>query len=555
MNLFNRFANFPDIWGEGALFAYSGMDGPTNTCSHFVAALAAQPFSLLIHTPRRRFLHMAVPEKNHPILITGDVIAAETHQGLIVTTFESWHTIVGLLPAGTPITLAFEAQEPPLFDDDCQTTWDPEHHDAIVLCVKDQFWSLAYGTTVEQATIRARNFLSADETFEAIILRKIREHLLPYGVLPQLKIPEKDQLLKKCFSVMKVNTLSSEGVNVGYWSTPDRVPHRHMWLWDSVFHTFGMNSLNPELSWEFLKAVLERQCEDGMIPHMMRTDGTASQITQPPVLAWGVWENYQVLKDKSTIAYALPKLERYLAWNLTYRDKNNNHLLEWHITQNPISRSGESGMDNSQRFDTALTLDAVDFSTFQALDMAYTAEIAEELHEYDRATMWRTRAAQMSAQIHNQLWDAQDEFYYDRMMDGGYTHIKAVSGFLPLLLQDIPSDHVLALVAHLGDITEFNTTFPVPSVASGTPDWSTDMWRGATWINMNYLVMVGLHKQGHLDEAARLKEKTLYYVEKYYRQYGVIFEFYDAKDKRPPVACDRKGQHQVPYNIRNKMDS
>ena len=328
-----------------------------------------------------------------------------------------------------------------------------------------------------------------------------------------------------------------------------------MWLWDSVFHTFGINHIDPELSWSFLKAVLDRQRDDGMIPHMMCADGTASRITQPPVLAWGIWENYRILQNPTHLIYALPKLERYLTWNLTHRDSNNNNLLEWHIEVSPLSRSGESGMDNSQRFDDAIRLDAVDFSTFQALDMTFTAKMAEVLGHTDRAKIWRDRATVMSTQIHTQLWDPQHNFYCDRRMDGQFSPIKAVSGFLPLLLQDIDIAHVKDLVQHLNNPETFDTVFPIPSVSVDTPGWSTDMWRGATWINMNYLVIDGLQQCGQIKQAARLRDKTSQFVQKYYQQHGVIFEFYDAKDIVPPIACDRKGQRLEPYDIRVKMDA
>jgi hypothetical protein len=36
---------------------------------------------------------------------------------------------------------------------------------------------------------------------------------------------------------------------------------------------------------------------------------------------------------------------------------------------------------------------------------------------------------------------------------------------------------------------------------------------------------------------------------------GVIFEFYDAKDERPPWRCDRKGPNRGEYDFRVKFDS
>jgi hypothetical protein len=148
-----------------------------------------------------------------------------------------------------------------------------------------------------------------------------------------------------------------------------------------------------------------------------------------------------------------------------------------------------------------------------------------------------------------------DGFYYDRDFSGRFTGVKAVSGFLPLLLDDIPLSHVDRLAAHLDDPTTFAAPFPVPSVALDHPTWSTDMWRGATWINMNYLIVIGLRKHGRLAEADRLAQATVNHVDKYYQQFGVIFEFYDARGIIPPTQCHRKGPVPQRYDVRVKMGS
>ena len=41
-------------------------------------------------------------------------------------------------------------------EESCQITWDHKHHDAVILCVKDRLWTLAYGTTIKQARERAQ---------------------------------------------------------------------------------------------------------------------------------------------------------------------------------------------------------------------------------------------------------------------------------------------------------------------------------------------------------------------------------------------------------------
>ncbi len=159
---------------------------------------------------------------------------------------------------------------------------------------------MAYGETPEVAGERAEAGLSADLSAE------VARRLAFYAALPKGTDDGETRFLRKCASVMKVNTLGPEGAIQRRWSTPDRIPHHHMWLWDSVFHSFAMNRVDPQLSWEFLMAMLDAQQPDGMVPHVKGVSGRTSEVTQPPLLAWGIWENYVALGDKTRLAEAFP---------------------------------------------------------------------------------------------------------------------------------------------------------------------------------------------------------------------------------------------------------
>jgi glycogen debranching enzyme len=525
------------------------MDGETSVSSGFVATFGREPYNLLFHLPKRRLLEIHLSLPSQPRLVTHDVVALQGEIGDLLMAYSAWHTLVGVLPFATEMRLRCEDGMRSYFHRPCWVSQDEDHGDVVVLNRREDRFVLAYGTSLEEALARVEAGIQLDVTEVA------RERLATYHKLPNLSSPEKNRLLKKAWSVMRVNTLSGEGVIPQAWSTPDRVPHRWMWLWDSVFHSLAMNHFNPALSWNFLKSVLDLQKPDGMIAHQMQPDGRTSSITQPPLLAWGVWENYRATRDKSVLEYALPRLERYLEWDIRERDQNHNGLLEWFIEGDVKCRSGESGLDNSPRFDQALIVDAVDFSTFAAQDMLYLGMIAAELGKGDVSRLWLERSSKISSQIHTDLWDEKDGFYYDRMLDGSWSQVAAVSGFFPLLLPDLLPRRVDRLLKWLQDPQQFAAAFPVPSVALSHPAWSTDLWRGGTWVNTNYLVIEGLRRHGRREEARDLAKKTIHYIMKYYEQYGVLFEFFDAKDKVPPPACDRKGKRIEPYDIRVKMDS
>lgn len=546
-----QLAVLPNAIGEGGLFAFSGMDGETNTLSGFTGAWGAEAYSLLFHTKRRRLLRLAAPpESTEIVYATGDACKLRTPSGDLELAYAAWHTLVGRGESGKPPTLSWEdGSEAEPWSPEVSLTRDEHNGDCIALAVSGSRFGLSYGKTAEEAAERARAALTLEAAAEA------ERRLRLYRRMPDLPDAGHARLLGKCVSVMKVNTLSPEGAFRQMWSTPDRVPHRHMWLWDTVFHSIAMNELAPDVSWQCLKTMLDSAHPDGMIAHMVTAAGKRSAITQPPILAWGVWANYEAESDPAKLRFALPILERYLQWNLANRDANGNGLLEWAIEGNVNCRSGESGMDNSPRFDEALELDAVDFSTFMALDMGYTANIAAELGMREKAEEWRAASKAMAGRVIAGLWDDTDGFFYDKKLDGRFSKVKAVSGFLPLLLADAKEAQVDRLVAMLRHPEQFGAAYPVPSLALSEPAWGTDMWRGPTWINMNYMIVQGLRLHDRHEEADALADRTIELVRRYYERYGVIFEYYDAKDERPPTACDRKGPSAGPYDIRSKVDS
>jgi neutral trehalase len=160
----------------------------------------------------------------------------------------------------------------------------------------------------------------------------------------------------------------------------------------------------------------------------------------------------------------------------------------------------------------------------------------------------------MAAAIQSWLWNPQKQFFCDRDMDGAFIPVRAVSGFMPLLLDDVPSERIDALERALHDPNAFGAACPIPSVALDEPTWSTDMWRGAAWINMNFMTILGLARHGRGETAAWLADRTLAFVREAYERHGVLFEFYDARGQRPPMSCDRKGPVSGRYDIRAKYE-
>lgn len=517
--------NLPDLWGEGATFAFSGIDGPTDSSAGFVASLAADRYSLLLHTPTRRILGIRLPMLANPLLVSGDLILVETSTDELFMTYSAWHTIVGLAPKGTGMRLVLEDQTVSEVDGGFHISRDPHGRDVLALVVRGGQFALSYGTNEQEARQRADEGLCTD-------LNELVQHrLVPYENVPTLEDAGRDRLLKKCLSVMKANTCAGEAKFRTRWVMRHRIEDRQQSVWTAVLYSFAMNRLDGELAWDALRCVLDSQLPDGMIPGRSDSRGGHSTGVHPPLLTWAVWENFQRTGERKRLGYAYEKLEDYLDFDSEHRDGNRNSLLEWRSDVD--HRSENSGTARSPGLNLDAPLDAVDFSVYAANDMKHLSKMANVLGDNSSAKYWLDKSSFISQQVHTLLWDPGRGFYFDRGMNGQFCDVMSVSGLLPLLLDDLPENRVEDLVRHLGDTRHFGSTMPLASASLSSP--ATDGWRGAVSPAINYLIWVGLLRQGRAAEAVWLKERTLDHVQKHYERSGLLFDRYDPHDMVAPA--------------------
>ena len=396
------------------------------------------------------------------------------------------------------------------------------------------------GKLLVGATPRFDADLISSEMEQAI---SARSRWLAEKSCPPHLSPSAQRTLAKVLCVMKTQVCTPEGRIAHRWTTPDRWPHRRMWLWDSVFHAVGWRHLDVALARDMISAVFDAQRADGFIPHMMDPH-QVSPMTQPPVLALGVALVLEKEPCLDWLAEVYPKLCAYLRWDMANRDSDGGGLLEWDIEGDPNCRSGESGMDNSPRFDSATRLDAVDFNSFLAHECELLAEFARQLDRPADAAEGVGQAARTNALIREKLWSPAHRFFVDDDVERGHpSDILASSGFMPLLSGAATPEQAAALVAHLHNPTTFGTAFPIPSVAACHADrYVKDMWRGPSWINMNWLTARGLDRYGYRAEAEALRARTTAEIERWCESHGSLFEFYDDRGEVPPPLLMRKGK-------------
>ncbi len=540
-----------NIWGYGQLFGFSGLDGNSRFQNDFVGTFTARKIEIRFELLEWVKVYFPVKGRVKFRAITGDMIDAQTKDGDVLIAFASSDTIVGYSPVLPKIIP--------------QKKWrfvqskgvDIWHNgiDAIALITEKQengaykfaiahseaAYSIARGLALEAMAINVDDVKRARYDY--------------FRKLPKCKNKKYERLYYKALSVNKVNVHTPEGSIPCRWTTPDRVPHKRLWLWDSVFHALAIVTYNHELAKDCIRAVLTQQRADGFISAMMNPYGRTDE-TQPQVLSWGVWEVYQKTGDRAFLEECVGALEKYLTWDMENRDKNGNGILEWFVDSAYTEcKSGESGQDNSPRFEFDEEMDACDFSAFQAHDAEYLAKIYDELGDQVNAEKWRARCENIRKVMNDLLWDEQDGVYYDRLMSGKLTKVLTPASFFPMFAGVPSAAQAEKMVKTLVNPELLWTKVPLPTVAKNNPLYGTDMWRGGVWLNMNYFVIRGLRRYGYNELAEELKQKTLDTVFTWYKKTGVIYEFFDSRGEVPPYACERKGKPTTPPDWRKQVHS
>ena len=536
----------PNRWGQGALFAFSGLDGECRVHSCLNGALLGDLLGIRVYAKEVFDLYITldgIKDIEYEV-VASDVIRAalKDAQGLkseLIFTFLDQKTIVGLCGQGRAQLRSLRAlNEVRNEHGSVYTSGTSTYH----------FWrSDQEGRTV---------FSFSAGSFVPVSMQQVTKLALEriaYLKRFEDRCPRDEELsltFLKSISVMKSQVYTADGQFNQRWTTPNRLPHRWLWLWDSVFHSIGNVILDDALPKEALLSVLDVQRPDGFVPHLARPSFT-SDITQPPILAWGAYELYKKTKDLAFLAKIQPLLTKYLDWDIANRTSAETGLFCWHVNTNSENcRADESGMDNSPRFDGVSVMECVDFSCFMLNEAHAMQKICETL-DSGEASRWSEYAESLNRRINDYLWDEEDGYYYDRIGESGQFHkVRSVASFLPLFAGACTERTAQILADKLRDPQTFNTPTPIPSVARNDAVYSTDMWRGAVWVNYNYMISQGLKRYGFTAQANDIIKKTVRAIAHFYMTDGVIYEMYDPDGLKSPRCMYRKGAPIEPYDPR-----
>ena len=393
-------ATMPDLWGDGKLFTFSGLDGPTSWSNTLVGGATSDPLGIILHLNPDVKIVFGGELRRQAGLVLGDAVDISVttcdDPGSIRFAFADCWTIVGEVLGDLTVRLEGETDTDAGFvalvtdDADGRVRW------CLVLSPE----------SAQDAERRAAEGLHSD--LDALIAER---SAFVRGLDAAGAHDADERTFRKCAEVLKLNARAPEGLIGRRWTTPDVWPHRHMWLWDSAFHAIGWRELDGEMAQDAILAVIEQQRDDGKIDLCEAPEPRDQRHTQPPILAWSAWRVFEQTWDRDFLRACYAPLGHFIDWLFRERDFNGNSLLEWiKEFEHERCRCGESGWDNSPRFDRQIIDDHVDINAMAVREMHHLAQMADVLGEDDG---WQQRADALAKLVNERLWHDEIGLYFD----------------------------------------------------------------------------------------------------------------------------------------------
>lgn len=339
--------------------------------------------------------------------------------------------------------------------------------------------------------------------------------------------------------VMRAGLISTRFYTTREAMTPSMIYYIGIWQWDAFFHALAYRHLEPQLAHDQLRIVLDHQRSDGMIPDAIHDEGTVTRldfpveadVTKPPLIAWTAWKLYEMDRDREFLDEIYEPIVRWNNWWFEQNDVDGNGLCEY---QHPFS----SGLDDSPLWDDGMPVEAPDLNTYLCLQQESLGKIARTLGLVTEAEEWERRAERQAQRMIEYRWDEKAGLFW-AVHNNTPVNVRTPFNLFPLITGRMPKNITDRLVAHLTDERQFWTKFPLPTVALDDPKFEPlVMWRGPAWVNVNYLLIEGLQRNGYLDVARELRTRTLDLI----MSEDDIYEYYHPETgKRPPKAASTFG--------------
>lgn len=341
--------------------------------------------------------------------------------------------------------------------------------------------------------------------------------------------------------ILRAGLLSSRFFLTREAMMPSMLHYVGVWAWDAFFHALAYQYIEPKLAENQIRILLDHQREDGMLPDAVHDEGVIvrwefrdkqgnpyeAEVTKPPLVAWTALKLYQTNGNRDFLDEIYEPVVRWNHWWLERNDDDRDGIMQY-------NHPNSSGLDDSPLWDFGMPVEAPDLNTYLVLQMDALARIAEILELPDDARAWRRKADELTTRIVEHFWD-KDAGVFWATYNNEPLHVLTPFNLYPLLTGRLDQTKQQRLLEHLFNPDEFWLAHPIPTVAKNDALYDPQqMWRGPTWVNINYLFIEGLVRCGEIERAKLLRDKTLELL----MTQNDIYEYYNPETGiAPPRAA------------------
>ncbi|MFN8528641.1 MAG: trehalase family glycosidase, partial [Anaerolineae bacterium] len=324
--------------------------------------------------------------------------------------------------------------------------------------------------------------------------------------------------------VMRAGLLSPRFYFTREAMAPSKVHYVGVWHWDQFFHAIAYRNVDTRLAEDQIRILLDHQQPNGMIPDAIHDEGLVTHlqepvdadVTKPPLVAWTALKLYHVSGHRDCLEEVFEPLTRWHKWWFTENASTDAPGLC--VYRHPYS----SGLDDNPLWDQGMPVTAPDLNTYLWLQARSLARIADVIGLDAQARRFNEQADVIAAAMLKYLWD-EESGLFTALYNGERVRVKTPFSLIPLWIDTNPFEVTSRLLDHLMNPDEFWTRYPLPTVAVDDPQFDPQqMWRGPTWVNINFLFIEALKHIGQHAIADELRTRTLDLL----NQHRDMYEYY-----------------------------
>ena len=277
----------------------------------------------------------------------------------------------------------------------------------------------------------------------------------------------------------------------------------NVWSWDHAFNAMAHMPGDPELAWDQMLLMADRQNEHGAFPDAQNDVHEHFNFCKPPLHGWALGKLRASRPDFFTPARlreALGWLEPWTRWWINHR--------MWKDSGLPYYLHGnDSGWDNSTFFLKGVPMLTPDLPAFLILQCQELSEVHRLLGQSAEAGRWVRVAENLRTALMETLWDGE-RFFAVHAPTGERVVADTLIETIPLVLgAELPGDVRTKVV---GRLKRYLTDHGLATEHPASPWYKPDgYWRGPIWAPSTLLIHDGLARMGETALAGEIADTYL----------------------------------------------